>query len=245
MTTLLRIFIHGGSHGAWCWAEVMDLLAHTATDAELNIAFDMPGCGQDLTPRSEVTLQAQIDAVLSHLDAQPSAKVELIGHSIAGWLLPEIVARRPKQVVRVSYIAAVAVAAGSAGIEAIPESRRGTYLDQAQQSADFTISLDFAAAWQRFFNHLDENQARAAYAKLTPQPLRPYLDPVRHGPEAISCQKAYLLLSDDRTFTPDQAGSFADLVGVAPVIAPGDHCVMLSNPQVVADFVRSTGRGTG
>lgn len=238
MTQLLRLFIHGGSHGAWCWADVIDLLAKAAPVDECNLAFDLPGCGADQTPRAQVTLQRQIDAVLSHLDANQTAKVELVGHSIAGWLLPEIFGRRPAQVISVKYIAAVAVPAGSAGIDAIPESRRARYLQQAATSVDFTIGLDFDAAWQRFFNHLDEQQARAAYAKLTPQPLQPYLDPVSYGPEVITCAKSYLLLTEDRTFIPAQAGAFAEIVSVTPVIAPGDHCVMLSNPQLVADFVR-------
>jgi pimeloyl-ACP methyl ester carboxylesterase len=235
----MRLFIHGGSHGAWCWQPVIDVLEQDRSDGTRNVAFDLPGCGADPTPRDQVNLQAQVDRVLAVMDRTADTEVALVGHSIAGWLLAEVAARRPARVTRVHYIAAVVLEPGQRGIDVIPESRRGGYFEMARDSEDFSIFVSFADARRRFFNHLDVDRARAAYDRLTRQPFGPYLDPVSRGPADLDCPISYLALEDDRTFTLAQAGEFARRLDVEPVVAPGDHCVMLSDPAVVADFVRS------
>lgn len=218
---------------------MIDLLDADPRDHRRNIAFDLPGCGDDGAPKDQVDLQAQIDRVLEVIDANPDGDVELVGHSIAGWLLPEAAVRRRDRVTKVSYIAAVAPEPGERGIELIPESRRGSYFDIAEDSGDYSIFVSFEDAWHRFFNHQDAAQARRAYDRLTRQPFQPYLDPATYGPRDLDCDKAYLILDEDRTFTVDQAQEFARRVGVEPMVASGDHCVMLSDPQVVVGFLTS------
>ncbi len=71
------LLIHGASHGAWCWEKVLPLLADKGHEAA---AIDLPGHGQDGTPRETVTLSDYTGAVLAAL----APDTILVGHSFCG-----------------------------------------------------------------------------------------------------------------------------------------------------------------
>jgi len=76
MTTF--VLVHGAFHGAWCWTKLGLELKRRGHRV---IALDMPGCGEDRTPLSDVTLgghASRIVDVLRILD-EPAT---LVGHSL-------------------------------------------------------------------------------------------------------------------------------------------------------------------
>jgi len=155
------LLIHGGSHGAWCWRKTQEALS--ALDQPSH-AFDLPGAGADQTARANVNFQSYVDAAIYQIDHLPAGTVRVVGHSIAGMLLPTIAAARPHRVAEIVYVAAVALPTGMRCIDAIPESRRAGYFVAADAASDGTLTPHFQDAWNRFFPSLDEQQARAAFA---------------------------------------------------------------------------------
>lgn len=227
-TTLL---IHGGCHGAWCWEGVVDALAD---GGERAVAFDMPGCGADQTPRREVDLAKQVERVIAQVDATPDGPVRLVGHSIGGWVLAPVAAARPERIEELVYVAGAVLNAGQRGIDITPAERRSGYFQTADASPDNSLTLPFEEAHERFFNHLDELAARAAYGRLTPQPFQPYLDQAFVGVESVSTPRRFIAMNDDRTYPASITGAFAAKLGVTATQIPGDHCVMLSAPGALA-----------
>ena len=74
------VLVHGAWHGAWCWNKVAPLLeakGHTV------VAPDLPGHGDDDTPRAGVTLESYAKKVADVVSAQDE-KVILVGHSMGG-----------------------------------------------------------------------------------------------------------------------------------------------------------------
>ncbi len=230
MTSETALLVHGGCHGAWCWDAVVAGLADRGIHA---VAFDLPGCGNDVTPRATVTLADQISAVVTRIDAIPEGPVRLVGHSIAGWVLPSSATARPGRVRELVFLAASVLNRGERGIDITPVERRRGYYDLAAESGDNTLMVSFEAAWDRFFNHLDERAAREAYARLTPQPFQPYLDPAAVGIEDVATPRRYLAAGDDRTYPGNATAEFAGKAGVEREVLPGDHCLMLSAPDTV------------
>jgi len=225
------LFIHGGSHGAWCWQPVIAALERYGVRGH---AIDLPGAGEDPTPRAGLGLADYVAATVAALDRLGPRPVTLVGHSIAGMVLPGAVAARPERVATVVFLAALTLRRGERGIDQVPAARRPAYFAMAAASPDNTLSLPFDEAWRRFFNHLPETTARAAYARLTPQPLGPYLDRAGQGADGMTCAARYLAMDDDHTFPPDTAAAFAAKAGLVPTLIPGDHCVMLSDPGGLA-----------
>ena len=227
------LLVHGGGHGAWCWADVQRYLDGAGIASS---AFDLPGAGADPTPRAGIDLTDYIDATVAQIDAIDD-DVILVGHSIAGLTLPGAIAAREERIAHAMFIAALVCDVGETGIESIPSDRRPSYYELARASGDDTFQPSFAAAWDRFFPSLEEESARAAYALLTPQPLGPYL---QSNPVALSelrTARSYLLLEGDRTFPIALARSFAEKTGVEPIIRAGDHCWMLTDPHACANEI--------
>ncbi len=58
-----------------------------------------------------------------------------------------------------------------------PAQRQPSFYILAASSGDNSVLADFESAWGRFFQHLNEPRARAAYARLTPQAFGPTCRP--------------------------------------------------------------------
>lgn len=224
------LLVHGGAHGAWCWDGV---IAELTDQGEATAAFDLPGAGADATPRGGITLTDCVARVIAEVDNRADP-VRLVGHSIAGFTLPGVLAARPDRVAEVVLFAAAVVPVGGRGIDTIPADRRSDYFTAAAASEDNTLLPRFEAAWERFFSDLDETAARAAYARLTPQPFAPYLADVTATFSDWDGPVRYVAFADDRNFLADVTAEFADRAGAGCRVIPGDHSGMLSRPAAVA-----------
>lgn len=199
-------------------------------------AFDLPGSGDDPTPRADLDLDDYIAACVGQIDAI-DGDVILVGHSIAGLTLPGVIAQRSSRIAHAIFIAALVTSRGARGIDSIPVDRRPTYFTMAEQSPDNSFLPAFDSAWERFFPSLEEDRARAIYERLTPQPLGPYLQATSVEPSELEVPRSYFLLQDDRTFGLQQAREFARRAGVDPVSMRGDHCWMITDPHACAQAI--------
>lgn len=225
-----HVLVHGGSHGAWCWDEVIAGLALAGVTAS---ALDLPGCGADTTPRDQVTVTDCVAAVVAHIDSLPDPSVRVVGHSIAGWLLPSIAAARSSRIDQLVFLAAATLNRGERGIDVTPQERRAGYFEMAAASDDNSLLPPFDNAWARFFPSLPQAEAEQVYARLTPQPFGPYLEPAVTGAEDLGAPRRYLQLTDDKTFPIETSSAFAAKAGAPPEPLPGDHCIMLTDPAVL------------
>ena len=75
------VLVHGGSHGSWCWDACAKELQ---CDGHQTVSFDLPGHGQDRTPRDRVTLKAYAQAIRDQLKQCSPEPPVLVGHSLAG-----------------------------------------------------------------------------------------------------------------------------------------------------------------
>lgn len=99
------VLLHGGSHGSWCWSPLRPALEATGHFDRI-IALDMPGCG---TKRGRdvgaETLSSIVAELNGELRAAGIAGAILVGHSIAGILLPMMAARDPDLFSQLIYLA--------------------------------------------------------------------------------------------------------------------------------------------
>lgn len=233
------LLVHGGLHGAWCWEKLtaeLEALGHRAH------ALDLPGAGNDPTPRDKVTVALCLDALDRFIAERKLPHFHLVGHSIAGGLLPQIAARHPGAVEEVVFVAALVLDKGERLIDLIPEERRPGYYEKAEASGDGTLSVGWEEARRRFFNDLTEADARASFAKLTPQPLAVYLEPSPVSARDIAAPKRYVLGHQDVTFAPAFCRELARKAGCARddiVEIDAGHDIMLSCPAELAGILAS------
>lgn len=232
------LLIHGGSHGAWCWEGVIRELNRLGHEGR---ALDLPGGGRDPTPRASVTFNSYVTAVNTFIETEDFHDFVLVGHSLAGILLPDIVAANRDRVREVVLIAAYVLDQGERAIDLIAPTRIPEYYRLAETSSEHSLMLSYHTARHRFFSDLSDTAAGTAYAKLTPQPFAPYLEPAQHGARSISSISRYIICRNDQNFPVDVCLRFAEkLGGVIQEIEAG-HDVMLSKPtELVALLTEGT-----
>ncbi|MCH2182366.1 MAG: alpha/beta fold hydrolase [Mariniblastus sp.] len=224
------LLVHGGSHGQWCWH---DLIAQLEARGASASALDLPGHGDDPTPRQTVDRQAYVRAVRDCLESIEATDLTLVGHSLAGIVLPELADRCGVRLQQVVYLAALVCQPGQRAIDLIPEDRRPSYFEQAEASADFTVTWPYEKARQLFFSDLTEERAKWAYQRLTPQPFQVYLDPV---PAAVAkCPSRYLICQGDQCLPQASCQEWAERLGARPEMIESGHDVMLSHPGKLAE----------
>ncbi len=228
------LLIHGASHGAWCWEKCAAALAEAGHDAA---AIDLPGSGADTTPRGTVSASAYVGAVCEWIENSRAPEISLVGHSLAGVILPEIVSRFPGRIRDVTFLAALVLEVGERALDHIPESRRPMYFELAEASAEGSFMVSYEAARPLFFDDLPEADARLYYASLTPQPLSIYLERARVGPESISVPRRYIVCSGDSALGYQATCAFARRLGGSVEEIDSGHDAMLSRPAELADLL--------
>ncbi len=222
------LLVHGGSHGAWCWEGVIRELNRLGNEGH---ALDLPGGGHDSTPRASITFNSYVVAVNSFVHEKDLQDLVLVGHSLAGIILPDVVAANRERVREVVFIAAYVLDRGERAIDVVASDRTPEYYRLAEASPEHSLMLAYHTARQRFFSDLSDAAARTAYAKLTPQPLAPYLEPARHGARSISSISRYIICRNDQNLPFDVCLRFAVKLGWVIQDIKAGHDVMLSKPK--------------
>lgn len=225
------LFVHGGFHGSWCWEKTIEELKRYNVSA---VALDLPGHGEDPTPRETVTLESYVSAVVEFLTRADLKSVHLVGHSLAGILIPEVATRVPERISSATFIAALVPRPGQRAIDFIPENRRERYFEIAHASPDQTLSPDPNNVQKIFFNDLSESEARLFIGKLTPQPFRPYLEAVSANPADLGIPVRYILCARDQALERSVCEESARALGVEPILLEAGHDIMLSQPVLLA-----------
>ena len=220
--------VHGSYHGAWCWDLLrpeLEALGHHVITMDLPIS--MPGLG------AADYAQTVIDAL------EGSASPVVVGHSMAGVVIPLVAARRP--VHRLVFLAAF-----------LPEPGRSINDRRSTEPIDGTVPPTTAewtdlgdgvwmvgpnTATEIFFHDASPDIARWAAARLRPQSygVMDEVTPLESWPDVES---RAIVCADDRALNPDwfRAVARTELGAVASEIG-GGHSPFMTRPAELARLI--------
>ncbi len=224
------VLVHGAWHGAWCWA---------ATQSELDqrgipsLAIDRPGHGASTLPLTDMHGDAaHVREVLSRIPGE----VVLVGHSYGGAVITEAAIDSPN-VAHLVYLAAFCLDTG--------ESRRTipmnlppvtTPIDSARILHDNeTSSIDPAKAIPAFYGSCTPLAAQAAIARLTPQRLDTFTQPVTEGTWR-RIPSTYVICEQDGAIHPSHQEFMAARCATT-IRLDTDHSPFLSRPRETAEIL--------
>lgn len=116
------VFVHGGCHNSGSWAPTISALRalHPTVEA---FAVDLPGRRHIDGDLASLSLEAGTASVVNQIDERIDANrsVVLIGHSLAGVIIPGVIQRLgEKRVKRLIFVACCLPPAGKSVIDTVP-----------------------------------------------------------------------------------------------------------------------------
>ena len=226
------VLVHGGSHGAWCWERLRPELTRHGYRSH---ALDLPGHGKDRTPREEVSWASQVEALDDFICELGARDVVLVGHSLAGVLIPEVAKRRRDVVRQLVFLASIVLEPGECALDTMDADRRKALLAMAEASKDQSVFLNYEVARVNFFLALSDAEAREFYQQLSPQPIDVFVERARTRVPDLGIPIRYLGFANDAAITPGRALEFARKAGVSIEMMECAHDAMLSDPGELAE----------
>jgi pimeloyl-ACP methyl ester carboxylesterase len=224
------LLIHGSCHGAWCWRDTVPALARAGITAR---AIDLPGHGDDPTPRDQVTLDHYALAIC---EAAGPGPVAVLGHSMAGYAIAAAACRAPHLFSRLIFLCAYLPVSGMSLAQMRVAGPRQPLLPAILRSADrVTFSFDPDQIGALFYHDCPPGTVAYAAAHLTPQPVLPQETPLTLTDGFAALEKHYIQCSDDRAIPPEYQTTMA--AGLPPACRSSlasSHSPFFSMPDQLA-----------
>ena len=217
--------VHGSYHGAWCWDLLrpeLERLGHRVITVDL--------------PISDPALGAADYAETVSKAIGPKTKPLLVGHSMAGLVIPLVAASRPVR--RLVFLGAFLPAPGmSANDQRAAEPVDGRVAPLATEWTDLGDDVWMIGpntATELFYHDVPAATARWATQRLRPQSYRVLAEttPLTAWPDV---ERASIVCREDRAINPDWVRLAArERLGVDAIEIGGGHSPFLSRPSELA-----------
>ena len=231
------VLIHGACHDSGCWAPTVATITRRRPDVPV-LAVDLPGRGQARAPLAGVDLAGCVDEVIRQIEEAELGDVILVGHSLAGAILPGVaVALAPGRVRRLVFVTCSVPPEGGSVLDVLRGPLRWIGALAARRRTP--TSLPTFVALAAFGNGMDRSQRRVIADSLCPEAGWLISERVSRRGLDPAIPRTWVLTRRDRGMTPaQQRRSIDNLGGVDECIElDAPHDVMVSNPTELADIL--------
>jgi len=222
--------VHGSYHGAWCWDLLrpeLERLGHRVITMDLPVSD--PGLGAaDYATAVEGALERGSDLML-------------VGHSMAGLVIPLVAARRPVR--KLVFLAAFLPVPGKSAMDQrSTEAIDGRIPPRTAEWTDLGDDVWMVGpntATELFFHDAPPAVVRWATQRLRPQSYRVMneMTPLTAWPDVESRS---IVLRDDRALNPEWVrASSRERLGVEAIEIGGSHSPFLSRPAELAQALHA------
>ncbi len=230
--------LHGGGQGSWVWDDVVARLE--AAGARV-LALDVPGCG---TKRGRDVSALTADAVAAELiedcRAAGLSEVVLVGHSLAGSILPRMAALAPELITKLVYLTCSAPLPGVSFRRQMGDGLQGAHPDQvgwlvlpSTHSADERYRLMFC-------NDMSRDAATAFLAKMGQDvwPMDPLNCTDHRYDHLAGVPSTYIVCLNDAGLPPVWQRRFAEQLHCERVVELGSgHQAMTTQPEALVELL--------
>jgi pimeloyl-ACP methyl ester carboxylesterase len=235
-TATAWVFLHGGQHGSWCWSALLAQMS--AADRARTLLLDVPGCGLKRQRGDESPTLAEVVAELNaEVAAAGFGPAVLVGHSMAGSLLPLMVAAAPQRYRQVVYLAACVPRPGDSVMATMGGTVRGLDpavvgwpMDPATTAPEALLRAMFGPGLEA---HTLSHLLHEAVQDHWPMSLATAALP--HDGQGLSVPADYIVTLQDPILPVAWQGRFAERAGARAMHQlDAPHEAFLSHPAALA-----------
>ena len=181
------VLVHGAWHGGWCWRRVAPALRAAGHDV---LTPTLTGLGERahlLSPA--VDLATHVQDILAVLYYEDLREVVLVGHSYAGMVVTAVSSRAPERIDGPVYLDAFVPVGEQSVMDMLPPPVQASFRARATAEGD---------GWRlppphiQGFGVTEPGDVEWATARLTPQPITTFEQPVRYDGAASPLPRAYI-----------------------------------------------------
>jgi pimeloyl-ACP methyl ester carboxylesterase len=235
------VLVHGAWHGAWCWEKLAPLLR--AQGHEVSVA-ELQGERAARLPVERINLGVYAKRVTDALDAQRAPAI-LVGHSSGCLAASQAAEVRPEKVRTLVFLSGFVAANGEAHralLGADPGQKVSPVLlvdFRPQTKIPLQTRIDTSkpeAVKLAFYNDCSDADARAAMARLVPEPAGPSGEPLRLSAERFGrLDKFYIHCAKDNAISLARQREFAAKWPMRRTLTlESGHSPFLSMPERLA-----------
>jgi len=228
------IFIHGGWRNSDCWKNILTLMEKRDASAS---AIDLPGHGKNKADFNDVTLKSYVDTVVA--EANKYEDVILVGHSMGGIVISEVVERIPKKIKKLIFISAIIPKNGHSLIGRTRTfSQEGIKPYMIFNFEESYIDLKKGQALRDLFmNDCDEIDIEKDEKTWELQPMKPFSDKVHIGKGFREVPKLYVKCTLDKCILKEDQNKMAVESGCSIVELKSGHSPYLSSPKELSKTI--------
>lgn len=226
------VLIHGGGLDRRCWDLLLPLLAGPA------IAVDLPGRGSHQAPLSSVDFAACASSVRDDVDAAGFDEVVLVGHSLAGCSMPDMVGLLGGRVRHCAFVACTVPEDGSSAFDTLDPAVQAM-IAAAPADAE-PRAMNPAMAKVVLGDDLTDEQFAWCTDRLVAEAPRLSEDKVDLTPfrSATAMGRTWVCTLQDIIVPAAKQRRFATNVGSCPVVElDAGHMCMISQPEALAAII--------
>ena len=225
--------LHGGGQGSWVWES---LLPHVG-DARV-IALDVPGCG---TKRGRDLGNSDADDVAAELvediEAAGLTGVILVGHSLAGAVMPRMAVLQPALFSRLVYLTCSAPLPGVSFLQQIGSGLQGMNPEEVGWPLDPATSDPTERYRAMFCNDMRDVEADRFLARLGRDNWvgDVFLRTDHEYDHLEAIPSTYILCEQDASLPPDWQRRFAERLRCTQIVSlDAGHQAMITAPEELA-----------
>ncbi len=226
------VLVHGAWLGGWSWEPVARRLRARGHQA---LTPTLPGTSWDAESR-DVGLLDAVEALVQEFEQRDLLDVHLVAHSWGGYPATGVAGRVAHRISEVVYLAAAVPARDRSLSEENPDSTamiRGAIAS----SGDGTLPIDLESFSGAMLPGASPDLQRMVWELTTPFPGRYMTEALAVDPvTTLGMQVRYAIGEDDRALTRP-ASDYAARLGIAPTLLPGGHLALLTDPDLITDFL--------
>jgi pimeloyl-ACP methyl ester carboxylesterase len=242
------VLVHGSFHGAWCWQHLIPLLERRGHQAA---APNLPGSGDDPAPAENANLDSYVTRISGVIDGL-AGPVVLVGHSMGGIVASQVAERRTNRLAAIVYVNGLLFHSGEGLVSFLNEHAHLGVEDLVLKNmkvADDGATATFPpeAATEVFYNTSSPELAAWAAARLRPQRMQIYHDPLQLTPERYGSVRRFYVegLKDNAVSIVYQRAMIGRTPCERVFTLDCDHSPFLSKPEPLANILDEVARTSG
>lgn len=239
--------VHGGGQGSWAWDQTIAAVRVQAEDAFGRIlALDIPGCGTKRGRATEgISPQDVALELIGDLETAGMKNIVLVGHSLAGNLMPRLAQLRPDLFHRLVYVSCSIPLPGQTVVQLMGNGLHGSNENEVGWPVDpaTTRALDRYEAM--YCNDMNETKKSAFLANLEQDewPLKFFSATDFSFKTMGSVPATYVICLTDRILPVVWQEFFAARLHATRLVRiDAGHQVMITRPQALAEIIHQEAR---